>query len=381
MDLDESATRYAVITDDALDALRRLIGVPIVDTVEPWCYEVSRDGIRHYAHGIGDDNPLWCDPEYAGTTRYGGLIAPPSFVFALNRVLSGYVGGLPGIHAMWAGADLVWHRPIERGVEVRTEAHLKDLVEHETSFAGRAIQQIYHVDFYDQADRLLCAGDSWCFRTERDTARELGTKYAKARSRPPMRYTADDLARIGRLYEEEPVRGAETRYLEDVTVGEELPTMAKGPMTVTGFIAYAQGWGGLYIRANKLAWQQLRKHPGLGIPNAYGIPDVPERVHWENDLATDVGTPAAYDYGPERCSWLTHHLTNWMGDDGFLRSHRSQIRHHNTVGDWLVITGRVTGRTVDDEGQPAVEITQEAHNQHGDLSATGIGLVRLPSRG
>ena len=38
-----------------------------------------------------------------------------------------------------------------------------------------------------------------------------------------------------------------------------------------------------------------------------------------------VGAPGAYDYGPERCSWLTHHLTNWMGDDGFLRAqtHRS----------------------------------------------------------
>ena len=42
-----------------------MIGVPIVDTVEPWCYEVTRDNIRHYAHGIGDDNPLWCDPSYA----------------------------------------------------------------------------------------------------------------------------------------------------------------------------------------------------------------------------------------------------------------------------------------------------------------------------
>ena len=308
-------------------------------------------------------------------------IAPPSFVFALNRVLSGYVGGLPGIHAMWAGADLQWHHPIPRGAEIRTEAHLKDLVEHETAFAGRAIQQIYHVDFFDERDRLLAGGDSWCFRTERDTARELGTKYTKARSRPPMRYAASDLARIGELYEQEAVRGAEPRFAEDVAVGDELATMAKGPMTVTGFIAYAQGWGGLYIRANKLAWQQLRKHPGLGIPNAFGIPDVPERVHWENDLATDVGTPAAYDYGPERCSWLTHHLTNWMGDDGFLTAHRSQIRHHNTVGDWLVITGRVTGTTTDDDGRPLVEITQEARNQHGDLSATGVGLVRLPSRG
>ena len=74
--------------------------------------------------------------------------------------------------------------------------------------------------------------------------------------------------------------------------------LVKGPMTVTGFIAFAQGWGGLYIRANKLAYKQMKKHPGLGIPNAMGIPDVPERVHWENEVAMEVGTPAAYDYGP-----------------------------------------------------------------------------------
>ncbi|MDH4075987.1 MAG: MaoC family dehydratase N-terminal domain-containing protein, partial [Acidimicrobiia bacterium] len=253
VDIDEpNEQRFATITDDALNSLRRLIGVPITDTVEPWCYEATRDNIRHYAHGIGDDNPLWCDPGYAATTRYGTIVAPPSFVFALNRILSGYVGGLPGIHAMWAGADITWHRPILRGIEVTAEAHLKDLVEHQTAFAGRAIQQIYHVDYHDAATGdLLCSGDSWCFRTERDTARELGTKYEKAKARPPMRYTAQDLERIYGRYDAERARGAEPRYIEDVTVGEELPTMTKGPMTVTGFIAYAQGWGGLYIRANR----------------------------------------------------------------------------------------------------------------------------------
>jgi len=164
-------------------------------------------------------------------------------------------------------------------------------------------------------------------------------------------------------------------------VGDVVPPIVKGPMTVTGFIAYAQGWGGLYIRANKLAWKQLVKHPGLGLPNAVGIPDVPERVHWENDLATDVGTPAAYDYGPERCSWLTHHVTNWMGDSGFLRRHNSQIRRHNPVGDWMTINGTVTAITTDTDGSPLVEITQEARQQDGELSATGVALVRLPSRG
>ena len=373
--------RFAVITTDALDSLRRLIGVPIVDTLEPWCHEATRDNIRHYAHGIGDDNPLWCDPDYATLGPFGTIVAPPSFVFAMNRVLSGYVGGLPGIHAMWAGADIRWHDQITRDTEVRSVAHLAGLVEHDTSFAGRAIQQIYHVDYYDAAtDELLCDGESWCFRTERDTARELGTKYEKARARPQMQYSADEIQAIFDLYEAETRRGGEPRFADEVSVGHELPVMVKGPMTVTGFIAFAQGWGGLYIRANRLAWQQLRKHPGLGIPNAFGIPDVPERVHWETDLATEVGTPAAYDYGPERCSWLTHHITDWMSDHAQLISHKNQIRHHNVIGDWIKITGRVTAVGADDDGCPTVEITQEAHNQHGDLSATGVGSVRLPPR-
>ena len=381
VDIDaEDGRRFATISDDALDSLRRLIGVPIADTVEPWCYEVTRDNIRHYAHGIGDDNPLWCDPEYAAAGPHGRLMAPPSFVFALSRILSGYVGGLPGIHAMWAGADLTWHRPMLVGTEIRTSAYLKDLIEHETRFAGRAIQQIYHVDFTDAEGEPLVSGDSWCFRTERDTARELGTKYDDAKAREPMRYTEADLKEIFDLYEAEEVRGAEPRYSDDVAVGNALPTMVKGPMTVTGFIAYAQGWGGLYIRANKLAWKQLKKHPGLGIANRFGIPDVPERVHWEDELAMAVGTPGAYDYGPERCSWMTHHLTNWIGDDGFLVRHETKIRHHNVAGDWLKITGRVTGKGVDDQGRPTVTVEQEARNQHGDLSILGAGTVRLPSR-
>ncbi|MCP5033603.1 MAG: acyl dehydratase [Actinomycetia bacterium] len=379
--IDSEGGRFAVITDDALEALRRLIGVPIVDTLEPWCHEATRDNIRHYAHGIGDDNPMWCDPDYAAAGPHGTIVAPPSFVFAMNRVLSGYVGGLPGIHAMWAGADIRWHRPITRNTEVRSVARLAELVERQTSFAGRAIQQIYHVDYYDDAtDELLCDGESWCFRTERDTARELGTKYKEAKARPPMEYSSEDIQAIFALYEAEERQGSERRFVEDVSVGAELPVMVKGPMTVTGFIAFAQGWGGLYIRANRLAWQQLRKHPGLGIPNAFGIPDVPERVHWESDLATEVGTPAAYDYGPERCSWLTHHLTDWMGDHGQLVGHQSRIRHHNVIGDWIKITGKVSSIHSNDDGTQTVDITQEAHNQHGELSATGVGTLRLPTR-
>ena len=77
---------FVGITDQALDALRQRIGQRIERTLEPWCYEATRDNIRHYAHGIGDDNPLWCDPAYGTTTRYGDIIALPSFLFACTLV-------------------------------------------------------------------------------------------------------------------------------------------------------------------------------------------------------------------------------------------------------------------------------------------------------
>ena len=371
--------RFSVITDRSLSELRKLLNVPIEDSLEPWCYEATRDNIRHWAHGIGDDNPLWCDPGYASRTPSGSVQAPPSFIFPLNRSFSGYVGGLAGVHAMFAGIDVTWYQSILLGDQFSTKVWLKDLIEHQTHFAGRSIQQIYRCEFYRQNDELVAAGDSWCFRTERDTARERGTKYDETKKRPAVKYSRDDLAKIFAHYAAEEVRGATPRYIEDVKVGERLPTMVKGPMTVTGFIAFAQGWGGLYIRANKLAWQQLQKHPGLGIANKFGIPDVPERVHWEDDLATLVGTPAAYDYGPERCSWMTHHLTNWMGDSGFLRRIEVKIRRHNPVGDTLYIDGEVV-RIFAEEGAHYVEIAQKARNQTDELSVLATGVVRLPSR-
>ena len=374
----DGAPRYPKITEQGLSDLRERIGVPITNTVEPWNYEATRDSIRHYAHGIGDDNPLWCDPAYAEQTQFGNLVALPSFLFTTSRIVSGYCGCLSGVHAMWAGADWTWYKHTMRGDTISTEAQLKDLIEHKTRFAGRAFQQIYTVKFYNQNGDPLAECDSWVFRTDRDEARERGTKYTEARGRVE-KYSEEQLAEFSKHYENEEIRGSTPRYWEDVQEGDALPTMMKGPMTVTGFICYAQGWGGLYIRANKLAWKMQQKHPGLGIKNRFNVPDCPERVHWDEAFALEVGAPGAYDYGPERCSWLTHHLTNWIGDDGFLHKSKCQIRRHNPDGDAIMINGTVDRKFVDN-GKHMVEISQKAETHRGELSASGAAIVELPSR-
>lgn len=368
--------KFPKITDEGVAQLRSRIGIKVEKTIRPWCSEATFDNIWHYAHGIGDDNPLWCDPAYAATTKHGGIVALPSFLFACDRIVSGYVGGLPGIHAMWGGANWKWHRYLRRNEAPRTDAFLSDVIIRDTKFSGRAVQQIYTVRFFGGNDDLIAECDSWCFRTERDLARE-GQKYAELWNKPLKRYSAAELETIYAHYACEKIRGAIPRYWEDVKVGQRLPTMLKGPMTATGFIAYIQGWGALYIHSSKLAWKMTRDHPALGIPNKFGIPDCPERVHWEEEFAQRVGVPRNYDYGPERCSWLTHQLTNWIGDDGFLLSSSCKLRRHNFVGDVLYINGRISKKYVAN-GKCCIEVTQEARNQDEELSAVGTCVAELP---
>ena len=151
-----------------MDELRNRIGVKIERSLEPCVtrlHEIVSGTMRMVSVMITRYGMIQI---YASATEYGDIIAPPSFIFACSRIISGYVGGLPGVHAMFAGCDFDWYAPIPRNSEIVTEAYLKDLVEHETSFAGRSVQQTYHVDFFDKTGKMLASGDSWCFRTDRD---------------------------------------------------------------------------------------------------------------------------------------------------------------------------------------------------------------------
>jgi acyl dehydratase len=349
-----------------------MVGKPIRSD-RPHVSELTADAIRHYAFGIGDRNPRWIDEGYA-TAHGGRLEAPPSILFALDKVLSGYVTGLPGIHAMFAGADLRFERPLVEGDRLTGKPVLKELRERPSRFARRSLQQVYEVTFEDGEGALVATGDSYCFRTERDTAREI-RKYPEVR----VSWTPDQIADIAGRYraEEERRRGSLPRHVESVEVDEALPPVTKGPYTATTAIAYLIGWGGLYVRAHGDAFALFDGHPALGIPNEHGVPEPPERVHWDADLARRVGVPGAYDYGPERVSWMGHLVTDWMGDSGFLRRLTVEVRRHNVLGELVTCEGRVRG--VDLERR-TVELDLWATNQDGHESARGSAEVVLPAR-
>src|SRR3546814_19250916 len=66
-----------------------------------------------------------------------------------------------------------------------------------------------------------------------------------------------------------------------------------------------------------------------------------QRVHWDDSRAQDLGLPSGYDYAIMRFAWLTHLLTNWMGDDGWIESYGVELRQFNFVGDFHIIGGSV----------------------------------------
>ncbi len=163
---------------------RKRIGVPITDTVEPWNYEATRDAIRHYAHGIGDDNPLWTDPAYAEKTKYVRSSRCRASCSRRSRIVSWLrrwsrrracdVGGR-GLDLVQAGSCAM--------TSSRRRRYLKDSDRAQDAFRRALLQQIYHVDFFNQQGDKVSECDSWVFRTDRDEARERGTKYTDARGR------------------------------------------------------------------------------------------------------------------------------------------------------------------------------------------------------
>ena len=110
-----------------------------------------------------------------------------------------------------------------------------------------------------------------------------------------------------------------------------------------------------------------------------GLPDVPELVHMEDSKAQTIGLPGAYDYGCQRISWLGNLITNWMGDDGFLKRLRAELRGFNMVGDTTWLKGRVV-KKYEKDGEFLVDIDCWGENQRGEVTMPGTATVKLPTK-
>lgn len=360
--------------EGALEEARSLIGVDLRRTGQTWNTEATPDAVRHFCWGIGDENPLFCDPEYGAASRWKSAIAPGCFLYSIDTTV--VAPKLRGIQWMYGGTDWEWYKPIRHRDSFTVRARLLDAVEKQGSKASKFIIQTGEVLYTNQHGELVCRALGHTGRTPRASAKG-GLKYEP---RETHRYTPEELEDIAHAIETEELRGAAPRFWEEVEVGTEIQPMLKGPLNITDMICWYSGGGHSY-QAHRRATMHRKRHPADSYVNPKtGAQDNPARGHAEQKMARDVGMPGGYDVGPQRISWMGQLMTNWMGDDGFLRKLSVSVRRPNIFGDVSWCRARIADKRVE-EGAHVVDLEVYVQNQLGEITAKGTAVVELPSRG
>ena len=118
-------TQESAITPE----MRAAIGVES----EPLTHDVEKGAIIKFAEAIGDTNPIFNDEVAARKSRYGGMVAPPTFLRSINpgplkvEFRSPYTANLDG------GSEWEYFEPIRPGDRITVTTKIADLYER----AGR----------------------------------------------------------------------------------------------------------------------------------------------------------------------------------------------------------------------------------------------------
>jgi acyl dehydratase len=379
------------ITDEAIARLRARIGVPEPHPQPAHYSRPDEDAFRHVANAYGDDNPLWCDPDYAAGTRWQGLIAPPPLVGGDTLVGEDEVtevaadqrelmkgDPLRGVHAFYSASAREWWAPLRPGRRVHRRNALVGVLDKPSEFAERAVHEWTGQVFRDDEATLLSAQYRLMIRTERSKARKA-KKYDAVEL---ASYTDAEIAAIEAQYAAEGPRGAEPRWWEDVAEGDEIGPMVKGPLTVTDMVCWHVGMGmGLYgVAPLRLGAANRRRVPRFYHRDDQNVPDVMQRVHWDPEFARRSGNPTTFDYGRMRETWLIHLCTDWMGDDAWLWKLDCEFRRFNYVGDTQWLRGTVARRYLAEGDRPVVDLDLTVISQRGEATTPGHATVLLPSR-
>ena len=139
-------TQESAITDE----MRVAINVES----EPFVNAVEMGAIAKFARAIGDSNPLFTDEEAARNSRYGGVIAPPTFLRSLRsgplkaQVSSPYSANLDG------GSEWEYFEPVRAGDQITVTTYVSDMFERQGRL-GNMLFIVRETKYVNQFDRTV----------------------------------------------------------------------------------------------------------------------------------------------------------------------------------------------------------------------------------
>ena len=162
-------------------------------------------------------------------------------------------------------------------------------------------------------------------------------------------------------------------------IGEQLPEQIIGPYDESDAQALMAAIGAANAFATKWAAIRFRKGQVVTDPET-GARRHPIDRHNSDTIARAQGLPRAIVSGIHSQALLGKAVSDWMGDDGFLRILDCQCRKPFYFGDLSFQRGTVTGK-YERDGKYYVNLDMEAVRQDGVPHTTAQAVVELPARG
>ncbi len=116
-------------------------------------YTLTRDAIELYCASVGEDHPLYFDEDYAKTTVYRGLIAPPSIHILLMFSCTPADDWMRSPGTINAGQSWNYNIPARPHDTIRLEARCLDkFIKKQRLFC------VHDNVFFNQNNDVICSG-------------------------------------------------------------------------------------------------------------------------------------------------------------------------------------------------------------------------------
>ncbi len=338
---------------------------------------VTRDAVRHFVDGIGDINPLYRDVNYAIKSKYGCLIAPPTFLETINYAQ--HPDSVPpGVEGFLSGFEWEYFKPVCEGDQYSARVtYPLDIQLKPSRFSGQLVIVSEKGELMRGGGDVVATYKSWVIFME-----PLQNQDAKGKKpeEPMPEYSKEEIDKVYRAQDNELPRGSQTRYWEDVVEGQELTPVVRGPYSASEKFAWFVGKGNPPTCVSDRLFRIISdKHKtGKGVYDP-GLKVYVRPSMFNVKTQSDRGVSRMHDAGAQRNAWRNMVLTNWMGDEGFLWKSAAEVRGFNQEGDITWCKGTVNKKYVNN-GRHCVDIRCWCENQKHEVTMPGSGTIILPSK-
>ena len=130
---------------------------------EPKVLEVEKGAIIKFAEAIGDDNPVYSDEAAARASKYGGLIAPPTFLRSAVSARPDLPFEVPFDRVLDGGSDWEYFEPVRPGDRITAVSRIEDINERNGSIGLMLIQTIV-ITYTNQFGQVVATQTSTSIR-------------------------------------------------------------------------------------------------------------------------------------------------------------------------------------------------------------------------